>query len=150
MKTALALIPALLLSACASVGRIQADAALLQDTLFQPAHPPLDAAAALTLSAPIRAWIDTDFRQRNAARDPLGWLLQAFQRDHPLGLRYDTGHTRTAAEAYAARAGNCLSLALLTGAVAREIGLPVHYQAVFVPDTWSRNGDLDVGSVRCV
>lgn len=147
MKTsALALILPLLLSACASHGPPRDGAALLQDRLFQPPAQPVDPQAALALSEPIRALIETGFRQNHGGHDPLGWLLKSLEQKDQLRLHYDTGHTRTAAEAYESRVGNCLSLALLTGAVAREIGLPVRYQSVFVPDTWSRNGDLNVGS----
>lgn len=147
MKNAgLVLILPLLLSGCAGFGLPRTGADLLQDRLFQPPTQPVEPQAAIALSEPIRDLIETDFRQNGGGRDPLAWLLQNFQQDRPLGLRYDTGRTRTAAEAQAERAGNCLSLALLTGAVAREIGLPVHYQAVFVPETWSRSGDLNVGS----
>ena len=145
-KLGLALILPLLLSACASLGPPPTGAELLQDRLFQPPKQAIEPQTALALSEPIRAWIDADFRQLHAERDPLGWMMQALQREGGLRLRYDTGYTRTASEAYAQRAGNCLSLALLTGAIAREIGLPVYYQAVFVPDTWSRSGDLNIGS----
>lgn len=141
-----ALLLPLLLSACASVGPPKTGAELLQDRLFQPPAQPLDPREALALNEPVRAWIDADFRQQRDSRDPMGWLLAALKRKDQLGLRYDSDHTRTVAEAYADRAGNCLSLALLTGAVAREIGLSVHYQSVFVPDTWSRSGDLNVAS----
>lgn len=146
-RPGLALILPLLLSACVSAGgppRVASE--LLQDRLFQAPAQTVDPQAALQLSEPTRQWIDTEFRGNHGGRDPLGWLLQALQKEDQLRLRYDTGHTRTAAETYADRAGNCLSLALLTGAVARELGLPVHYQAVFVPDTWSRSGDLNIGS----
>src|SRR5205823_9407557 len=51
-----------------------------------------------------------------------------------------------AAEAFEARSGNCLSLVLMTAALARELGLEVRYQRVFSEDSWSRVGDIYVGS----
>ena len=50
--------------------------------------------------------------------------------------------TRTAAEAFDLRAGNCLSLVIITGALAKELGLPVYYQRVHSEETWTRDGDF--------
>jgi len=52
--------------------------------------------------------------------------------------------TRNAAEAFAARAGNCLSLVIMTAAFAKEMGLTVKYQQGYIDETWSRAGDLYV------
>jgi len=59
-----------------------------------------------------------------------------------LRLEYESVRTRNAAEAFEARTGNCLSLVIMTAALAKEIGLPVRYQRVYVDDTWSRSGDV--------
>ena len=58
--------------------------------------------------------------------------------------------TRNAAQAFAARSGNCLSLVIMTAAFAKELGLTVAYQKVFVDDTWARTGDiyLSIGHVN--
>jgi hypothetical protein len=40
-------------------------------------------------------------------------------------IEYDSTVTRTAAQTYAARAGNCLSLVIMTAAFAEELGLRV-------------------------
>ena len=45
-----------------------------------------------------------------------------------LRLEYESVRTRNAAEAFEARTGNCLSLVIMTAALAKEIGLPVRYQ----------------------
>jgi len=50
--------------------------------------------------------------------------------------------TRNASQTFTARAGNCLSLVIMTAAFAKEIGLPVRYQKVLVDDAWSRSGDM--------
>ena len=63
-----------------------------------------------------------------------------------LKLEYDAAQTRTAAEAYAARRGNCLSLVIMTAAFAKALGLEVHYQNVVVDESWRRNGELVVAS----
>ena len=67
-----------------------------------------------------------------------------------LRLEYESVRTRNAAETFDARTGNCLSLVIMTAALAKEIGLPVRYQRVYVDDTWSRSGDVyfSVGHVN--
>ena len=50
--------------------------------------------------------------------------------------------TRNAAQAFDARAGNCLSLVVMTAALAKELGLQVEYNSAYTEETWSRNGAL--------
>lgn len=69
-------------------------------------------------------------------------LVQALYSRRQLQLEYDSERTRTAAEAFEARAGNCLSLAIMTGALADELGLQVRFQTVDVESTWERSGAL--------
>jgi Flp pilus assembly protein TadD len=73
--------------------------------------------------------------------EPAG-LLHALYDSRELRIDYDSAYTGTAAETYAARKGNCLSLVIMTAAFARELGLSVHFQDVQVEDTWSRDGAL--------
>lgn len=51
-----------------------------------------------------------------------------------LGMRYSAETTLTAPEAFRARTGNCLSLALVAAALADELGLVVDFQKVLGPD----------------
>jgi Tfp pilus assembly protein PilF len=69
-------------------------------------------------------------------------LIDALYSQHELKLDYDARQTRTAADTYAARSGNCLALVIMTAAFARELGLTVRFQSVLVDDTWSRDGGL--------
>jgi Tfp pilus assembly protein PilF len=50
--------------------------------------------------------------------------------------------TRNAAQAFAARSGNCLSLVIMTAAFAKALGLPVQFQSVSVDETVSRSDDI--------
>jgi tetratricopeptide (TPR) repeat protein len=59
-----------------------------------------------------------------------------------LHLEYDAELTRNAAETFEARAGNCLSLVVMTAAMAKHLELPVAYQAVIGHESWSRSADL--------
>ena len=67
-------------------------------------------------------------------------------------LDYESDITRTAAEAFDARAGNCLSLVLMTAALATELRLPLTYQALIGEEVWAREGDLSlaIGHVNIV
>ncbi len=73
-------------------------------------------------------------------------LVQALYHDRQLKLEYDSSVTRTAAEAFDARSGNCLSLVLMTAAFARELGVPVRYQTADLEELWLRRGNLLVRS----
>jgi Tfp pilus assembly protein PilF len=50
--------------------------------------------------------------------------------------------TRTAAQAFEARAGNCLSLVIMTAAFARELGLQVRFQSAYLEEAYSRSNNL--------
>ncbi|GAA5191681.1 tetratricopeptide repeat protein [Ferrimonas gelatinilytica] len=57
-------------------------------------------------------------------------------------LEYDSRWTRNAAETFAAGAGNCMSLVLMTTALADALDLQVQYQLVEAPPVWDRQGGL--------
>ena len=69
-------------------------------------------------------------------------LLDGLYQKQKLLLEYDAAMTRTAAEAFDARAGNCLSLVIMTAAFAKAMDLPVRYQSVTIGDHWTRNSDM--------
>jgi hypothetical protein len=64
-------------------------------------------------------------------------LYESLYETGQLRLAYDASHTRTAQQAFEDRAGNCLSLVVMTAAFAHRLGLTVRYQDmdVFV---WER------------
>jgi transglutaminase-like putative cysteine protease len=55
--------------------------------------------------------------------------VQALYQPDQIRLEYDAAVTRNAAQAFEARTGNCLSLVIMTAALARELGLTVRYQS---------------------
>lgn len=78
--------------------------------------------------------------------DPRRALVDMLYQRHQLAIGYDASVTRTAAQAFEARAGNCLSLVVMTASFAKALGLPVRFQRVLVEDSWSRSGGLYVAS----
>ncbi len=140
------LIPLLaaLLTACSTLPPPlpPAASALLHDEHYRAAAMPADGDAVFDFSPAMRAYADAELRTAARLRDPRQALLDALYRQDKLRLRYDPGPTRNAAQAFEARAGNCLSLVIMTAAFARHLGVPVSYQNVQVDDTYSRSGGL--------
>lgn len=60
------------------------------------------------------------------------------------GFAYRAGHTTVAAQTWHDRAGDCLSLTVLTYAVARRLGMTAVMQEVQTPAVFGRSGQLDV------
>lgn len=117
-------------------------AALLRDELFQPAPEPIDASRLFALSAPMQHYADTLLAGPGRLRDRRRALIDALSQPGGLRLSYDAEVTRSAADAFEQRAGNCLSLVIMTAAFARHLALPVRFQTVLVDEEFSRTGDL--------
>lgn len=114
----------------------------LRDAAFAPASQPVTAQAVFALSDAMQSFLGSaaaaNLREGGDTRHQLVDLLYRRQK---LAIDYDSSVTRTASETFAARAGNCLSLVIMTASFAKALGVPVRYQRVFVEDSWSRSGD---------
>lgn len=131
-----------LLVGCAVAPPVPGPEALLRDHLFAPPSQRIDADDVLALSPEMRRFLSDDVAAQLRQQGPHRGLVQALYKPGQLRLEYDAAITRNAAQAFEARAGNCLSLVLMTAAFARELGLTVHYQSAFIDESWSRNGEL--------
>lgn len=114
----------------------------LHDALFDHPPRPADADGVMALDEPMRRYLDGvlagAMRDKGRARA----LTDALYTRSDLQLEYDSSVTRNAAQAFAARSGNCLSLVLMTAALARELGLDVSYQSATAGEYYSRQGSL--------
>jgi Tfp pilus assembly protein PilF len=139
----------LALAGCASVPS-QAPEALLHDALFAPPSQPVSAADVFAVSPEMKAFVAGDIARLVRLKGTRRGLFEALHDKAGLSLEYDSAMTRNAAQAFAARKGNCLSLVIMTAALAKEMGLPVRFQNVFADETWSRNGNfyLSIGHVN--
>lgn len=117
-------------------------AELFHDHLFRPPAAPIDTAAIFALSDRMRAYVKDELGQHPRGHDRRRALFDALYRRDQLKLEYDSAMTRTAAETFDARAGNCLSLAIMTAALARELDFQVQFQQIKMEDVWSRTGNL--------
>jgi len=68
-------------------------------------------------------------------------LIDAIINERTFGLRFD-GTTRTAAETFRLRRGNCLSFSNMFVAMARYVGLEAYYQEVDIPPDWAFRDDV--------
>jgi Tfp pilus assembly protein PilF len=126
----------------------KADNAYFHDELFAPAAERIEAADVFAMTPEMKRYLK---REIGRQLEDKGWhrgLVDALYRDGQLKLQYDAEMTRTAAQAFEARSGNCLSLVIMTAAFARELGLQVHFKRVFSDEAWSRVGGLQVASTH--
>jgi tetratricopeptide (TPR) repeat protein len=136
------LLSCLLLAACAQAPVIPPPAPLFHDDLFAAPSQPVGADQVFAMSDEMRAYLRSEIAPRLRSKGRQRALVDAMARPGQLKLEYDATRTRNAAEAFDARAGNCLSLVVMTAAFAKELGLRVEYQSAYREETWSRSGDL--------
>lgn len=132
-----------MLVACAGGPDGRADESLFADEPFRAPAAPIDPDALFALSDEMRRFLARDLVVGTA--DPRRVLVEALH-GRRLKIEYESTTTRTAAQAFDARAGNCLSLVAMTAALAKALALPVRYQSVIVDTAWSRSGDLVVAN----
>ncbi|HET9024837.1 MAG TPA: tetratricopeptide repeat protein [Burkholderiaceae bacterium] len=135
----------LVLAACATPPPAQHAAApteLFSDALFGKPSETVGAEQIFALSADMRRYVQTQMTPLIRKHGAQGALIEALYHNGQLKLDYESAVTRNAAEAFEARAGNCLSLVIMTAAFARELGLQVRYQSAYLEELWSRKGSL--------
>lgn len=144
---------ALLLAACAGAPPQVATPErnmVFNDGLFKPPSQRISATDVFALSPEMQEYLRNDISRVVRSKGSQHGLFDALYDKGLLRLEYDAAMTRNASQAFAARAGNCLSLVIMTAAFAKEMGMSVRYQNVFVDETWSRNGEfyLSIGHVN--
>lgn len=142
MKTCVALILALLLADCASVPPARNVESLFDDDQFAAPSERINADDIFALSPEMKDYLRQEIANKVRNKDREHGLYDALYSQHQLKLEYDSALTRNAAQAFAARTGNCLSLVILTAAFAKQLDLSVQYQSVFSTQTMSRVGDI--------
>lgn len=148
-----AALPARLLLVAAAVGLLAGCASLqpelpaatpgmFDDAHVAPAREPIDPADVFRITPEMQAYIDQVVTPDAGRKGVRQAMTEALYDRAKLKLEYDSSTTRTAAEAFNARQGNCLSLVIMTGAFAKALDLRVTYQQVAIDDTWSRSGGM--------
>ncbi|NCT83393.1 MAG: hypothetical protein GXC94_09640 [Comamonadaceae bacterium] len=145
MKTIHALVTALALlgagaglAGCATEPKAPPSKDVFVDQAFKPPSVRIDAQEALALSPAMRRFAENEMASEIRLKGLRDGLIDALYTKGRLQLDYDAETTRTAAEAFDARRGNCMSLVLMTAAFARHLGLPVRFNSVYLEESWSR------------
>jgi Flp pilus assembly protein TadD len=110
---------------------------------LQPAPVLIDDDEILAVSPEMARFLDSYVDRDAGSFIKLHHLLYAIISEGSFGLEYDD-RTRTAAQTFAERRGNCLSFSNMFVAMARDVGLNVSYQEVEIPPDWSFDNDVYV------
>jgi tetratricopeptide (TPR) repeat protein len=119
---------------------------LFQDDSFVAPRERFSGVDPFAVSDAMRQYLWVDIASQLRSTGSAQGLVTALYTKGQLSLEYDASSTRTAAEAFDARAGNCLSLVIMTAALAKELDLSVEYHSAKTEEIWSRSGDLLLGS----
>jgi Tfp pilus assembly protein PilF len=142
MKNWSVLLFATMLVACATAPVTERTEHLFRDDLFAAQSERISVDNVFALSNDMKRYLSVEIAGQLLAKGPQRGLIDALYDKTQLKLEYDAEMTRNASQTFAARAGNCLSLVIMTAAFAKEIGLQVRYQTVLVDDLWSRSDDM--------
>lgn len=127
------------LASCGSMAPVpqaaQVKPAYFDDGRFAAGRFEISEAAVVEESAAMRRFVEDTLRRKAKLLGPVKGLVSTLNDTTLFGFRYDPDLTRTAAETFATRSGNCLSIALMTASLAEMIGLEVEFQSVQVPET---------------
>ncbi|HEX3139950.1 MAG TPA: tetratricopeptide repeat protein [Rhizobacter sp.] len=143
MKRCTLLLICLLLTACASAPPAPpVQPQLFNDALFEPPEQAVGPQQIFALTDGMRRYVDAELSSQVRTKGLRQGLLDALYRKNQLRLEYDSERTRNAAEAFEARSGNCLSLVIMTAAIAKYMGIQVSYQSVYIDEVWTRSDDI--------
>jgi tetratricopeptide (TPR) repeat protein len=112
------------------------------DGAFRAPSVPITPDEAFALSPAMRRFAENEMHAEIRQKGLRQGLIDALYTRGRLQLDYDAEATRTAAQAFADRRGNCMSLVLMTAAFARHLGIPVRFNSVYLEENWSRANGL--------
>jgi Tfp pilus assembly protein PilF len=141
MKIWAAALISLTLAGCASAPALRSER-LFNDQLFATRPERISADAVFALNDDMKRYVTTQVASQWRIKGRPRALIDALYSKSQLKLAYDAEMTRNAAETFNARAGNCLSLVIMTAALAKETAVPVRYQMVLGDAVWSRSGGM--------
>ena len=131
-----------LLASCGTSRVNVRPANVFNDQLFSAATERIDAADVFALSDEMKRYVHTEIGDQLRAKGRQQGLVDALYNKHQLRVEYDSAKTRNAAQTFRERTGNCLSLVIMTAALARELDMQVGFQRVLADDIWERSGGL--------
>jgi len=143
MKNWVVLLFCLLLAACVSAPPAPRADNLFNDQLFAAPSQRISADDVFALSPDMLQYLHNDeFISQMREKGQQQGLFDALYNKTQLKLDYNSERTRNAAQTFAARSGNCLSLVIMTAAFAKHLRLPIEYQTVLIEQSWTRNDNI--------
>ena len=137
------LLASILLAACATRPPLPSPEPLFHDELFAAPSERISADDVFAPSEAMKHFLEVEIAAQLRSKGAREVLVAALYNRNQLKLEYDSLMTRNAAGTFAARAGNCLSLVIMTAGLAKQLGLPLRYQAsVAVDDALGRSGEI--------
>lgn len=130
------------LGGCAVEPRTPAAPDVFLDSAFKPPSVRIDPQEAMALSPAMQRFAQNEIAGEIRNKGPRDGLIEALYTKGRLQLDYDAETTRTAAEAFDARRGNCMSLVLMTAAFARHFNMPVRFNSVYIEESWTRSNNI--------
>ena len=115
---------------------------VFNDAAFKPPSVRIDAREAMALTPAMQRFAEGEMATEIRNKGLRDGLIDALYTKGRLQLDYDSETTRTAAEAFEARRGNCMSLVLMTAAFANHLNLPVRFNSVFLEENWTRFNNI--------
>ncbi len=151
MRRAALLVMTIPAFACASAARGPNATAVAPEELLAgaglgvpaEAAPPIAGDEVLAVSPEMRDFLDRAVHRRASAQVRLQELVDGITDGASFGFEFEDG-TRSAAETFGLRRGNCLSFSNLIVALARELGLEASFQEVEVPPDWTLDNEVFV------
>ncbi|QYF95781.1 tetratricopeptide repeat protein [Massilia sp. PAMC28688] len=149
LRAILAICLCILATGCATAPPPLATADLFDDANVRPATEPVTARDLFVVSPAMQAYLDNPaFKRQLRNNGVIMGMMDALYTKGELKLDYAADTTRPAAETFAARKGNCLSLVIMTAAFAQALNLDVIFQDVVVDQQWSRSAGLYVSNTH--
>ena len=146
MKHWIVLLVPFILCACVSAPPIPKTTEFFHDYLFSKTTDPIRIEDVFSVSQEMKDYLRSDIAPQLKSKGHQQGLYDALYNKHQLKLEYDSVMTKNAAQTFHTKTGNCLSLAIMTAAFAKNLGLGVEFQSVVVDETWSRSGNLYINS----
>lgn len=113
---------------------------VLRDAQFSGAQPPDLGDDPFALSPAMQIYLRDKVARRARSSGPRNGLYESLSQD--LVLRYEGERTLSAQQAFAERRGNCVSLVLMTAALAKALDMPLRYHSVLNQEVWSHNAEI--------
>lgn len=114
------------------------------DDLFNPPEKSIHVEEILDVSNEMQDFLSNQVRYYiRRGNDPKRALFNAITKSGKISIEYDAEMTKNAAETFKTQTGNCLSLVLMTAALAKKLDMYVEYQNVELDEeAWKRMGEI--------